>query len=105
MTLLITVFAAIITTIVWYTTASRSKLHLGTLALIYWGASIMWFVDAIFEFVELRDEFFVPAQEDMINDAFLGMSVVALGLMIWLTYVLIKDPKGVIRTAVLKKDS
>ena len=105
MTLLITVIAAIVTTVIWYQTAGKSDMHLGTLALMYWGASIMWFVDAVFEFLELRDEFFAPAQADMINDAFLGLCVVALGLMIWLGIVLIKDPKGVVRAALTKKNS
>ena len=40
MTLLIAVFAAVITTIIWYTNDKRSRLKLGTLALMYWGASL-----------------------------------------------------------------
>ena len=47
MTLLIAVFAAVITTIIWYTNDKRSQLKLGTLALMYWGASLMWMVDAV----------------------------------------------------------
>ncbi len=105
MTLLITFFAAIITTIVWYTTAGKSNLRVGTLALMYWGASIMWFVDAIFEYMELRDEFFLPETSDMINDAFLGFCVVALGLMIWLVILLVKDPKGVVRASLARKNA
>ena len=103
MTLLITVFAAIISTVVWYKSPSRSELRLGTLALMYWGASIMWFVDAIFEYVELRDEFFTPAAADMLNDSYLGFSVVAFGLVIWLVILLIKDPNGVVKAALTKK--
>ena len=38
MTLLITVFAAIITTIIWYNNENRKELRLGTLSLMYWGA-------------------------------------------------------------------
>ena len=64
---------------------------------MFWGASIMWLVDAIFEYAELRAEYFTPALEDMINDTFLGFSVVALALVIWIVFVLIKDPKGVVR--------
>lgn len=105
MTLLITFFAAIITTIIWYVTAGKSNMRIGTLALMYWGASIMWFVDAIFEYAELRDEFFLPEAADMINDAFLGFCVVALGLMIWLVILLIKDPKGVVRASLAKKNT
>ena len=57
----------------------------------------MWFVDAIFEYAELRAKYFTPALEDMINDTFLGFSVIALALVIWIIFILIKDPKGVIR--------
>ena len=39
----------------------------------------------------------------MLNDAFLGFSVVALALIIWIVIVLVKDPRGTVRTALLKK--
>ena len=96
MTLLITVFAAVATTVIWYLTVQKTDIKLGTLCLIYWGASIMWLVDAISEYIELRAEFFSPAAGDMLNDTFLGISVVALGLVIWLVRMLLADPKGVI---------
>ena len=103
MTLLTTVFAAVISTIVWYKTAPKSNMKLGTLSLMYWGASIMWFVDAIFEYAELKEEYFTPAPVDMLNDFFLGLSVVALGLIIWLVVLMISDPKGVLKQTLLKK--
>ena len=56
MTLLIAVFAAVITTIIWYTNDKRSQLKLGTLVLMYWGASLMWMVDAVVENIELGSE-------------------------------------------------
>ncbi len=96
MTLLITVFAAVIATVKWYNRKDDS-MRLGTLCLLYWGASIMWFVDAIFEYAELKAEYFTPALEDMINDSFLGLSVVAFGLVIWLVRLLVSDPKGILR--------
>ena len=99
MTLLITVFAAVITTLLWYTRKNDS-MQLGFLVLMFWGASLMWTVDAVFEFAELRADYFSPALEDMINDSFLGLSVVALALVIWLVRLLIKDPKGVVREAI-----
>ena len=104
MTLLTTVFAAIIVTIIWYKSPNRSEMKLGTLSLMYWGASLMWFIDAIFEYAELKEEYFTPAPVDMLNDFFLGLSVVALGLIIWLVIVLIKDPKGVLKTALVKRN-
>ena len=39
----------------------------------------------------------------MLNDLFLGLSVVALGLVIWLVILLVSDPKGVIKEALFKK--
>ena len=103
MTLLTTVFAAIISTIVWYRTAPKSEMKIGILCWMYWDASLMWFVDAIFEYAELGAEYFAPAPVDMLNDFFLGLSVVALGLIIWLIILLVKDPKGVVRTALFQK--
>ena len=97
MTLLITVFAAVVVTTLWYARLGKEDYKLGTLALMYWGASLMWMVDAIFEYVELQAEYFVPATEDMINDSFLGLSVVALGLIIWLVILFVKDPQGKVR--------
>ena len=102
MTLLITTFAAIIATIKWYS-AKDDSMKIGTLALIYWGAALMWSVDAVFEYIELGAEFFTPAAADMLNDAFLGVAAVALGLIIWMVMVLIKDPKGRVRAALLKR--
>ena len=59
----------------------------------------MWMVDAIAEYVELKAAYFTPALEDMINDTFLGLSVVAFALVIWVAYVLMKDPKNVVRAS------
>ncbi len=99
MTLLLTVFAAVITTIIWYN-RKDDNMKLGVLMFMFWGASIMWFVDAIFEYAELGAEYFAPALEDMINDTFLGLSVIALAFVIWVVYLLVKDPKGVVRKAI-----
>ncbi len=103
MTLLLTCFAAIVATVIWYTNEKARQLKIGTLCLMYWGASLMWLVDAVAEYLELRAEFFTPAAEDMLNDSYLGLSVVALGLVIWLAIVLVKDPKGTVHAAILKK--
>ena len=103
MTLLITVFAAVISTVIWYKGAPENEMKTGILCWMFWGASIMWFVDAIFEYKELGAEYFTPAPRDMLNDAFLGLSVVALGLIVWVVYLLIKDPKGAVRKALAKK--
>lgn len=99
MTLLITVFAAVIATAAWYKNAPKNDMKVGVLCWMYWGASLMWLCDAIFEYAELKADYFTPALTDMINDAFLGLSVVALGLVIWIVILLIKDPKGVVKVA------
>ena len=103
MTLLTSVFAAIICTIIWYKNAPKDEMKVGILCWMYWGSSIMWLIDAIFEYAELGAEYFTPAPADMLNDLFLGLSVVALGLIIWLVILLIKDPRGVIKAALFKK--
>ena len=103
MTLLTTVFAAIICTVIWYKNAPKSEMMVGILCWLYWGASLMWFVDAVFEYAELRDAYFTPAPADMLGDFYLGRSVVALGLIIWLVILLVKDPKGVVKAALFRK--
>lgn len=104
MTLLITLFAAIICTVIWYAGAYKSNMKIGVLCWLYWGAAIMWFADAIFEYAEVKAEFFNPAPLDMLNDSYLGLSVVALGMLIWIVIVLVSDPKGVIKETLFKKE-
>ncbi len=103
MTLLVTAFAAIISTVLWYKHAPKDEMKISVLCWMYWGASLMWLVDAIFEYAELKAEYFSPAPADMLNDLFLGLSAVALGLVIWLVILLIRDPKGVVKSAFSKK--
>ena len=103
MTLLTTVFAAIICTVIWYKNAPKDEMKVGILCWMFWGASLMWFVDALFEYAELKADYFTPAPTDMLNDLYLGLSVVALGLTIWLMILLIKDPKGAVKTALFQK--
>ena len=97
MTLLLCTFAAIASTLVWYLVPARRELRLGLLPLMFWGASLMWLVDAIMEYVELEADYFLPSAADMLNDAFLGVSVIALGLVIWLVALLLRDPRHVLR--------
>ena len=101
MTLLITVFAAVIATVKWYT-RRNDDLQLGILLFMFWGASLMWLVDAIFEYVQEGADFFTPAPSDMLNDAFLGLSVVALALVIWVVRLLVTDPAGVVRASMVR---
>lgn len=103
MTLLITIIAAIIATVVWYANDSRDAYKLGTLSLIYWGASLMWLMDFVFEYAELKTEYFSQSFADILNDSLLGVTVVALGLVAWMIILLIKDPKGVFKAKFARK--
>ena len=94
MCLLITVFAALAASILWYTHAQKDTYLFKVLAGIFWGASLMWLVDAVFEFVELKAEFFNQPIQDLVNDSILGLCVVALGIFAWIVVLFIKDPKG-----------
>ena len=101
MTLLISVFAAVFVTVKWYN-RKNDDMQFGILVFMFWGASLMWLVDAVFEYVELGAEYFEPAPAEMLNDAFLGLAVVALALVIWVVRLLITDPKGSVRSALQK---
>ena len=103
MTLLICVFAAIIATVKWYKRKDDSMM-LGVPCICFWGASLMWLGDAIFGYIEDGAAFFEPEAAEMLNDAYLGFSVVALGLILWLVILLVKDPRGVVKAS-LKKNA
>ena len=103
MTLLVTVFAAVISTAIWYKNAPEDKMKISILCWMFWGASLMWLVDAAFEYAELRAEYFTPAPADMLNDLFLGLSVIALAMVIWVVFLLMKDPKGAVKAVLFKK--
>ena len=103
MTLLITLLAAIVATIAWYRDERRDEMMTGTLSLIYWGASLMWLVDAVVAYLEEGTAFFSPSARELLNDSCLGLAAVALGLVIWLVVLLVKDPKGVVRRALLPR--
>ena len=97
MTLLITVFAALAASIVWYACEKRDTYKLGLLSLIFWGASLMWLMDFVFEFAELKADYFDQSFADILNDSLLGVTVIALGLTAWLVILLLKDPKKVLK--------
>ena len=103
MTLLVSVFAAVISTVIWYKNAPKNEMKTGVLCWLFWGASLMWLVDAIFEYAELKAAYFTPDPADMLNDLFLGLSVVALALIIWLVILLVTDPMGVVKKALFRK--
>ncbi len=97
MCLVITAFAAVITTIVWYFKASDRKIRLGALALMYWGAALMWLVDGFFAVAE--GEAFLDLSA---NDALLGLVIVLCGLVAWVLMLLLADPKKVFRSFLVR---
>ena len=105
MTLLVTAFAAVICTALWYKNAPESKMQLGVLCWLFWGAAIMWFVDLVFEYAEEGAKVFEPEFADVLNDSLLGLAVITIALVIWTAVFLICDPNGVVRSALLKKKS
>ncbi len=95
MTLVITAAAAVIATMLRFLMpAAAAKYRLGTLALIYGGAALMWVVDGFAclaegePFIELTD----PAA--MADDALLGASVIVLGLIAWGIVLAVKKAHG-----------
>lgn len=95
MTLLISALTALIFAFLWYFKDYKNKFHLGTMAIIFGAASLMWLVDAIYEYATQGAEvYFNPSVQSILNDALLGLAVVALGLIIWFIILLIKDPMG-----------
>ncbi|MDR0883951.1 MAG: hypothetical protein LBN05_05040 [Oscillospiraceae bacterium] len=96
MTLLISVFAAVCFTVAWYKNQPQNTLCLSTPCFLLWGASLMWLVDAVVEYAHLGVAYFSPEAADLVNDAFLGLSVLALTLVVWVVTLLVKDPRGVL---------
>ena len=103
MCLILTALAAIIATVIWYCSATAREVKVSVLCWLFWGAAIMWFVDLAFEYAEEGAAVFEPALSDVLNDSLLGLSVITLALVIWSAVLLVSDPKGVVRAAILKK--
>jgi len=98
MWLILTAFAAVVSTVIWYVSAQRDKYKLGLLCLSFWGATIMWLVDHVMAFMSEGGEFF----EVSTDATMLGVSVILVALMIWLLVLLVNDPKGVLRRLIHK---
>ena len=90
MWLIMTALAAVVTTVIWYVKAPEGKYKLGLLSLIFWGATLMWFVDHVMAYLTEGGEFF----EINPDATLLGLSVIIFGLLVWLIVLLVSDPKG-----------
>ncbi len=98
MWLLLTALAALVASSLWYVGAPTDKYKLGFLSLIYWGATLMWLVDHVMAYAQEGSQFF----EINADATGLGLSVLVLGLFIWLVRLLVSDPKRVVQ-GVLRK--
>ena len=103
MCLILTALAAIVATMIWYCSATAREVKVGVLCWLFWGAAIMWLVDLAFEYAEEGAAVFEPSLADVLNDSLLGLAVITLALVIWTVVYLVSDPKGVLRSVLLKK--
>lgn len=62
---------------------SRNKKDLGVLALILWGATIMFVVDKTYAYIEDHEPFI----DNSIDSLMLGFTLLATGLIIWSFYI------------------
>ena len=103
MCLILTSVAAVVSTAVWYASKTMRDMKISVLCWLFWGAAIMWLVDLVFEYAEEGAKVFEPSLSDVLNDSLLGLAVITLALVIWTAVLLVRDPKGVVRSALLKK--
>ena len=103
MCLILTALAAVISTAVWYASQTMRDMKISVLCWLFWGAAIMWLVDLVFEYAEEGAAVFEPAMADVLNESLLGLAVITLALVIWTVVYLVSDPKGVLRSVLLKK--
>lgn len=96
-TLLISLLAAVVSTVVWYKEAPQDPWKVSILCWLFWGASLMWGVDAAFAFAKEGATSFQMELGECLQESLLGMAVVALALVIWLARVLAADPRCVFR--------
>lgn len=90
---IMTALAAIITTAIWYVKAPHDKYKLSLLSLIFWGATLMWFIDHLMAYLMEGGEFL----EVNLDATLLGISVIIIALLIWEIVLLVSDPKGVFK--------
>lgn len=91
MCLIITAFAAAVTTLIWFLALRDNRYMLGRLALMYWGAAIMWSVDGIFSVAEGEGFFNLS-----LDDTFLGIVVVSCGIIAWVIMLAAREIKHMV---------
>ncbi len=80
MCLLMTVFAALVFTVLWAAAKKQGKKHksLWTTLLMFWAAALMWSVDGIASVIGGENFFDIS-----VSDTILGTIVLAAGLLIF----------------------
>ena len=78
MCLILTFAAALLCSVLWLKKDRANAYKIGTLALMFWGASLMWLVDCAF--AAFGGEGFFDLSLD---DALLGLLIIACGIILW----------------------
>ena len=78
MCLILTFAAALLCSVLWLKKDRANAYKIGTLALMFWGASLMWLVDCAF--AAFGGEGFFDLSLD---DAKLGFIIIACGVILW----------------------
>jgi len=90
--LVILALAATITTAIWYSKAENDVHLFRLLTIIFWGATIMVFVDHVMGYLMEGGEFF----EMTLDATVLGIVLLITALIVWEIVLLLKDPKGIL---------
>ena len=77
--------------------SSRQLHEVWRLALMYWGAVLMWLVDGMYRLLDGEAFIEIADAAVMFDDAMLGLLVAIIGLAAWTVYLVIKGPKHVLR--------
>lgn len=85
--------------------AYREEERLPFIRKLKWLFNMLW-GGSVRERLAWRDPFLTAmhAPADMLNDLFLGLSAVALAMVIWIVVLLAKDPKGVVKGRLFNKE-
>ncbi|RLF47822.1 MAG: hypothetical protein DRN29_01570 [Thermoplasmata archaeon] len=95
MWLVMTTLAAVIATAIWYISdEAREIYNIGFLNLILWGTAIMVFVDHVIGYLSEGGEFIETTPDAIL----LSIIMLIAAILIWEIVLLIKDPKGVLKS-------
>ena len=94
MTLAISAVAAAVSLALWLRSPRARELRVGVLCYLFGGASLMWSVDVVAALAEGGPAALVPTPASALDDALLGLAVVALGLGVWLASLLLSRLRG-----------